>query len=176
MLFMLPNLGDALACQGQSLAFVKALDECDRLLRAADPSLQVIEVLVGVDAAAAVAGEPKVFSGRALDVVRWHQLTHLLDTDVRTANAAAFSVQYALYRVVVDEWGVKPNCVLGYSVGELAAAVAAGVLTLEAVCKRFGRLNYENFIPVGETSKLLVVYLPVDRLSRAVSEMVYCRA
>lgn len=61
-------------------------------------------------------------------------------------------MQYALYRLVVEEWGLVPATVLGYSVGELAAAVAAEVVTVEEVCTRFGRLSYANFVPVRMTT------------------------
>ena len=46
------------------------------------------------------------------------------------AQPLQFAMQMALVRVL-EGWGVKPDAVAGHSVGEVAAAVCAGVLTLE---------------------------------------------
>ncbi len=62
--------------------------------------------------------------------------------DTGVAQPALFAVQVAL-AALWRSWGIQPDAVLGHSVGEIAAAHAAGILTLaEAawlVCER-GRL------------------------------------
>ncbi len=52
----------------------------------------------------------------------------------RTAQALIFVVEYALASLLMS-WGVRPNYVIGHSIGEYAAACVARVFSLEAALR-----------------------------------------
>lgn len=114
IVFMFTGQGSQYVNMGKMLyetnkTFRTAFDECDKLFR---PYLvKSITSLVYGDKADAKVIERTVF-----------------------AQPLIFTIEYALYEMW-KEIGVKPDVVMGHSIGEYAAAVAAGMISLEDAVK-----------------------------------------
>ncbi|MDT5269737.1 MAG: hypothetical protein QOH49_1923 [Acidobacteriota bacterium] len=139
--FMFPGLGDqyvnmALGLYQAEPKFREQFDLCCELLR---PHLKVDlrEVIypAGVgraDDAAASTAPPQGLDLRKLLSPRSEQPdehTRRLNQTALT-QPAVFVVEYALAQLWL-EWGVRPEAMIGYSVGEYVAACLAGVLSPE---------------------------------------------
>lgn len=99
------------------------------------------------------------------DASHREEASALLD-EMAYAQPAQFVVQYALTELW-RTWGVEPAVVVGHSVGEYAAACAAGVFSLGDVLKLVatrGRLLQS--LPSGV---MVAVFAPEDRVARALA-------
>ncbi|MGQ4436537.1 type I polyketide synthase [Streptomyces sp. SAS_260] len=144
--FVFPGQGSQWSGMGRGLlrtsaVFREAVEECDRHVRA-ERGWSVIEQLTTGDEAA-----------WPIDIVQ----PLLWAVEVGLA---------ALWR----SWGVTPDVMIGHSMGEVAAACAAGALTLAdgaaVICRRSALLR-----TIAGTGAMAAVDLPADELRRELADV-----
>jgi acyl transferase domain-containing protein len=175
--FMFPGIGDHYLQMGRGLYetlpyFREIVDECDAALR---PFLnQSLTKLLypetnspveaaptsGLDLAAMLGRKPTANTND-------EQEARLQETAV--AHPLVFSIEYALARLL-QQWGIEPDGLIGYSLGEYVAATIAGVLTLEdALTLVARRAQLIQALPPG---KMLAVPLSQEDATPYLSQQV----
>lgn len=102
-----------------------------------------------------------------VDVAGWSILTEMKAdeqasrmADTRIAQPANVLLQIAL-TALWRAWGVEPAAIVGHSVGEVAAACAAGMLTLEQVMKVAYHRSQVQKLAAGK-GKMLALGVPAS--------------
>ncbi|WP_369183498.1 FkbM family methyltransferase [Streptomyces sp. Y1] len=169
--FMFPGLGDHYLDMGRDLyrefpVFRAELDRCVELLEP-ELGLDLLTVLFSAEPA-----EQKPAEG--LDLRRMlgrdereesAQEQRLNRTEV--AQPALFAVEYALAKLWAS-WGVEPEAMIGYSLGEYVAACLAGVLSLEDSLTLVARRA--KLIEASPAGRMLAVMLPEEELAGLLGE------
>ncbi|GAA2387956.1 hypothetical protein GCM10010170_099150 [Dactylosporangium salmoneum] len=81
--------------------------------------------------------------------IMWGNQTHLLNQTLYT-QTSLFTLQIALHHLLRDTFGITPDYLLGHSVGEIAGAHLAGILTLPDACRLLlARAQLMQDLPAG---------------------------
>jgi phthiocerol/phenolphthiocerol synthesis type-I polyketide synthase E len=165
--FLFPGLGNQYVGMGAALyrsepVFRAAVDHCARLLEP-DLGLDLRELLFPPEAPGGDAAPPARLDLRRMlgrDVADPSTAETRLQR-TRYAQPAVFVVEHALTELL-RSWGVRPDAVLGYSLGEYVAAHTAGVMALEdALLLVALRARLMDALPPG---RMLAVPLPASDL------------
>jgi acyl transferase domain-containing protein len=168
VVFLLPGVGDHYVGMGHGLyehfdVFRQEIDRCARILQ---PLLNVDirEILFPPDHSPKKSAAPrgidlKRMLGRGTDTAP-DAAAQRLDQTI-FCQPALFSLEYALARLWMH-WGVRPDRMVGHSMGEYVAACLAGVFSLEDALKLIAtRAKLANELPPGS---MLAVMLPEKEL------------
>lgn len=83
------------------------------------------------------------------------------------AQPALFTIEYALAKLFIS-WGIKPEFMIGHSIGEYVAACVSGVFSLEdALLVVAKRAEMMNAMPEGD---MAVINLPQDEVAPLLSK------
>ncbi|WP_349370084.1 SDR family NAD(P)-dependent oxidoreductase [Salinarimonas sp.] len=90
------------------------------------------------------------------------------DGAIETTQVCVFAAQIALFRQLAA-WGLQPAAVAGHSMGEIAAACAAGALTL-AQATRLALVRSRLLGEVGGRGLMVAVEIGAEEAARAIAE------
>ena len=172
--FMFPGLGDHYVGMGLELyralpVFREQIDRCAALLQ---PELGID--IRTVMYPAGTAGAPSAAGGEKLDLRRMlgrdgraPSTEERRLNETRYAQPALFVIEYALTKQWLA-WGVRPQSMIGYSLGEYVAACVSGVLSLQDSLNLVARrAQLIETLPPGA---MLAVMLPENEVSSLLGE------
>jgi thioesterase domain-containing protein/malonyl CoA-acyl carrier protein transacylase/acyl carrier protein len=168
VVFLLPGIGDHYVGMGQGLyehfsVFRQEVDRCAQILQPLLDS-DVRELLyprnrVRKEPAQSRGIDLKRMMGRVPDEPP-DPAAQKLDQTIH-CHPALFTLEYALARLWLH-WGVRPDRIVGHSMGEYVAACLAGVLSLEDALRLVAvRAKLVNDLPLAS---MLAVMQPEDKL------------
>jgi acyl transferase domain-containing protein len=175
VVFMFPGIGDHYLHMARELyegeaIFRDVVEQCDRILR---PYLgvELAELLYPQDEQTAAAVDGDQVDLRAMLAQDDGPLSPAARrlTETAIAHPVVFVVEYALARLLMA-WGVRPQAMVGYSLGEYVAACLSGVLSLrDALHLVAKRSQMIQSLPAGS---MLAVSLPEQELENLLTEEV----
>ena len=143
--------------------FREALDRCEGIVRN-ELGFSILEVMHPRGQVDDAVGEPLIRS----DMFSGPASSHMLD-ETQYAQPALYALEAALVALWAS-WGIRPDFVMGHSLGEYVAAYAAGVFTLEdglrLVCER-GRLVRAQC----ERGEMATVFATEATVAKALSDL-----
>nr|QEO74345.1 Beta-ketoacyl synthase [uncultured bacterium] len=160
--FMLPGLGNHYVGMGRGLyetetEFRESVDLCCELLKP-HTGLDLREVLYPADR--------HTTTGQGINLHRMLAPRRVRAEDARPglhqtsiAQPALFVVEYALAALWMS-WGLRPEALIGYSIGEYVAACLAGVMSLEDALRLVA--ERARLIQESEAGAMLAVPLAED--------------
>lgn len=137
MIFMFPGIGDHYLNMGKGLykndsSFRSTIDYCCEVVKPITKTdLRTVLYPVESDLSKPDTSEKPKFDFKAM-MGKGGSVDPLQKTmnETRYSQPLLFIIEYALGKLWLDR-GVKPDAMIGYSIGEYAAAVLAGVMSLE---------------------------------------------
>jgi acyl transferase domain-containing protein/acyl carrier protein len=170
VVFLFPGLGD------QRVGMARELYATETVFREqVDLCADRLAPLLGADLREVMfSGEERLSAGPDLRAMLRRESPQNPESPAETrlrrtefAQPACFVVEYALARLLIS-WGVEPQAMIGYSLGEYVAACLAGVLPLDAALELVARrAKLIQRLPPGA---MLAVPLPEAELRPLLGE------
>ena len=83
------------------------------------------------------------------------------------AQSCIFAIEYAMATILI-EWGIKPGCLIGHSLGEYAAATIAGVFSLQDALNLV-QARSNLMTSLDRPGAMMVVNASCDRVAKLIS-------